>query len=71
MTKHCKVVGTGRDPSAIAWPRPSEVLDLKGLNIEPSFPALSPNGHFRNLWDFLGVIFLVPWTVQNDEGVGC
>lgn len=25
----------------------------------PSFCALSPNGHFRNFWDFLGVVFLV------------
>eukprot|EP00435_Cladocopium_sp_Y103_P009155 s4814_g2.t1 len=37
----------------------SEVQDLKGLNLEPTFCALSPNGHFRNLWDFLGVVFLV------------
>eukprot|EP00435_Cladocopium_sp_Y103_P036893 s2224_g9.t1 len=36
------------------------VKDLKALTWHrPTFCALSPNGHFRNFWDFLGVVFLV------------
>lgn len=36
------------------------VKNLKALSWHrPTFCALSPNGHFRNFWDFLGVVFLV------------